>query len=400
MVFALNKIDWFMKSWVLSSLLVKVASSCNLRCCYCYWFRDSHVKSLPKTIPSEVKEMFLCRLAHHIKKYNLKEFFISFHGGEPLLYNFYDFKDFLQKISDLSEKYDCKIRCSIQTNGILINKHWASLFKKFNLAVGISIDGPKKIHDLNRYNQKRKGSFDTVLSGITILQESGIDFGILAVANPLSEPSEVVDFFVNTLFVRDFDILLPDYNHDDKEAGRVVSVYIYYKKLFDVFCEFQKTTPIQIRLFKNILATVLGYQSSMDVIGYGPSTVITLEPDGQLNGADVLRINAPHGFKKANLISESLDSYKNNPLINWIISQSLTLSVKCQRCFLKFACGGGYFPHRYSSKTSDYQNPSIYCEDIKNIYKYIINKMVFLKIIEKNAQYNPYDKPLTDSLFS
>src|SRR5437773_918538 len=68
-----------------SFVLVKLASRCNINCTYCYWFRDPEVYNKPPVLTLDAEDQFCARLEQH-RKYELDQFLLVFHGGEPLLF--------------------------------------------------------------------------------------------------------------------------------------------------------------------------------------------------------------------------------------------------------------------------------------------------------------------------
>ena len=120
------------------ALVVKLASRCNLKCDYCYWFKDPDVYNHPKTLTIEAEKAFVLRLTEHIEKYQLKQFDIMLHGGEPLLFGKRRFIEFLLALENIVNTTNCKFIISITTNGVLIGQEWAELFKIFNVLPCIS----------------------------------------------------------------------------------------------------------------------------------------------------------------------------------------------------------------------------------------------------------------------
>src|SRR5262249_5815175 len=68
---------------------------------------------------------------------------------------------------------------TIQTNGTLLDAEWASFFRKHDFLVGLSIDGPREIHDTYRVNKGGKGSFDEVMRGLETLRDGGVEWNAL-----------------------------------------------------------------------------------------------------------------------------------------------------------------------------------------------------------------------------
>ena len=104
----------------ISNVTRKLAATYNLRCTYCYWFRDDSVYSKPKKITEQVISVFLRRLETHLKNYSLKEFSISFHGGEPLLYGKVPYLSLCERLRKLCESAHCDLNLTMTTNGTLI----------------------------------------------------------------------------------------------------------------------------------------------------------------------------------------------------------------------------------------------------------------------------------------
>ena len=70
----------------------------------------------------------------------------------------------------------------VQTNATLISDEWIDIFSKYNVSVGISIDGPKEYNDVDRVDHKNRGSYDSVRQGIELLQQAVLSKKIEVVA--------------------------------------------------------------------------------------------------------------------------------------------------------------------------------------------------------------------------
>ena len=77
--------------------------------------------------------------------------------------------------------------------------NWCEYFTHLGSEVGISLDGPRDIHDFQRPRRHGKGSFDQVMTGIAALREHHIRVNALCVLTPLSlsQPERVFDFFLS-----------------------------------------------------------------------------------------------------------------------------------------------------------------------------------------------------------
>lgn len=182
------------------SVLVKPASAdCNLACAYCFYRPKS-------ALYPEVKRhrMSDAVLAKFIKDYMAlvgTNASFGWQGGEPLLMGL----DFFQKVVTYQQRFGRSgqiVANGFQTNATLIDDDWARLFRRYNFLVGVSLDGPKEIHDFYRCSSAGRPSFDRVMTAIDTLKRHGAEFNILTLLNPrnVSRATELYNFFVGQGF--------------------------------------------------------------------------------------------------------------------------------------------------------------------------------------------------------
>jgi uncharacterized protein len=199
------------------------------------------------------------------------------------------------------------------------------------------------------------------------LREAGVEPGILAVCLPSSNPRQVVDYFVDRLCIREFDILVPDATHLDNPA----SIAEYYTALFDYVYKTRAADRISIRLFRSMIRGLLGIESRSESIGLGPITTVTLLTDGALEPLDVIRTTGWGVTKTAfNVFQDDLEDIKEDPLWQELFLAGFLPSATCQACEFYHACGGGHVAARWSPERR-FDNPSVYCEDYKRILGHI-----------------------------
>jgi uncharacterized protein len=164
--------------------------------------------------------------------------------------------------------------------------------------------------------------------------------------------------------LRNFDILVPDANHD----AVPVSIAEYYKQLFDLWYERYAPQGIKIRLMESMVKGLLGAFSRSESIGYGSISTTTLLTDGSLEPLDILR-TAGYGFTRTKLsvFTNDLQDVEQDPLFVEVRNASLSLAPECEACEYKFACGGGHIASRWS-QVKRFDNPSVYCADFKQIF--------------------------------
>lgn len=76
---------------------------------------------------------------------------------------------------------------TFQTTGLLIDDAWAAFFKENDILVGLSVDGPKDIHDTYRKDRRGKGTFDLVMRGLDRLEAHGVRFNILCTVHAANQ---------------------------------------------------------------------------------------------------------------------------------------------------------------------------------------------------------------------
>lgn len=150
-----------------TSVVVKVASRCNLNCSYCYMYNlgDHTYRNQPKVMGLDVVDSLLHRIKDHCVQNNLERFEIILHGGEPLLAG----KDFFQYFKCKTQEILGEVTTpvlGIQTNATLLDEEWCKLLYKLGYAIGVSLDGPKSVNDQFRVDHAGKGSYDNIVKGL------------------------------------------------------------------------------------------------------------------------------------------------------------------------------------------------------------------------------------------
>ena len=172
-------------------------STCNLDCDYCYYLSKETLPNGPGAgrMSDEVLEQYI---RQYIAGVNGPEVVFSWQGGEPTLLGL----DFYRKVVALEKKYAKPfqvIQNDLQTNGTLLNDEWAAFLKENRFLVGLSIDGPREIHDKYRVTKGRKPTFDKVFGATKLLKRHGVPFNTLTCINRFNarKPLDVYRFLRN-----------------------------------------------------------------------------------------------------------------------------------------------------------------------------------------------------------
>jgi uncharacterized protein len=166
---------------------------CNLNCTYCYYLEKNKIYKDTRNfkMSDEVLEAYI---KQYIKYSEAPTLTFTWQGGEPTLLGI----DFFKKVLALQNKwgYNRKIENSFQTNGTMLNDEWCRLFRDHNFLIGISVDGPREIHDHYRLQKNGSGSFDKVMEGIELLKKHNVEFNTLTVVPRVNSdcPLEIYGF--------------------------------------------------------------------------------------------------------------------------------------------------------------------------------------------------------------
>jgi uncharacterized protein len=169
-------------------------SACNLDCTYCFYLSKRTLPDGPGGghMSDGVLERFI---SDYIGSVTGDEVVFSWQGGEPTLLGL----DFFEKVVMSQAKHarpGQRIENDLQTNGTLLDDDWARFLKKHRFLVGLSIDGPREIHDHYRITKQGEPTFDTVFAASKTLRRHGVPFNTLTCVHRYnaSRPLDVYRF--------------------------------------------------------------------------------------------------------------------------------------------------------------------------------------------------------------
>jgi uncharacterized protein len=176
----------------METVVVQPTPFCNINCSYCYLPQRS-VKTV--MAQSTVVALFAKVFA---SGWTAEGLTVIWHAGEPLVVPISFYQTAFEAIEALRPA-TLQLRHSIQTNGMLITPAWCDLFKKCDVGIGVSIDGPKHLHDAHRVTRSGSGTFDKTLAGIRTLRREGVPFHVISVLSQegMSSPQQMLDFYLS-----------------------------------------------------------------------------------------------------------------------------------------------------------------------------------------------------------
>ena len=272
-------------------------SACNLRCAYCFFLKKE--KLYPGSsfrMSDEVHEAYIRQLvgAHLTDRVT-----VAWQGGEPTLRGL----AFFRRTIELQRKYrkeGTRIENTFQTNGILLDDEWCHFFHENDFLIGLSMDGPRDLHDAYRKDRGGRGTFDRVEHAARLLQEHDVEFNILCAVNAKngSHPLEVYRYFRDELGARYIQFIpVVERTGGNGETGlpsgsgvtdRSVRPDQWGHFLIDIFDEWVKRDVGSsfVLNFDGALAGWLGMAGTLCIFGPTCGLGVALEHNGDVYSCD------------------------------------------------------------------------------------------------------------------
>ncbi len=356
---------------------------CNLDCTYCFYLvKERLYPGSQFRMADELLETYIKQL---IESHQAPEVTVAWQGGEPTLMGL----DFFKLSVEYARKYkkpSQQVAYTMQTNGTRLDDEWCAFLKEHHFLVGLSVDGPKELHDAYRVNKRGEGSFDEVMRGWRLLKKHDVDFNILCTLHAANSehPSDVYCFFRDKLgatFVQfipiverinqDGTTLLQDGN---RVTDRSVTAEQYGRFLIEVFEEWvrQDVGRVYVQMFDVALGSWLG-QHSLCVFSPTCGNALALEHNGDLYSCD-------HFVEPDYLLGNIKDSH----MIELIASEKQrrfgqdkldTLPRYCRECDVRFACHGGCPKERFIETPDGEPGLNYLCAGYMSLFRHIDRPM-------------------------
>lgn len=171
-------------------LILQSTPFCNIDCTYCYLPHRQNAERLKLSVVEAVAERL--RSEGLVKEY----IEVCWHAGEPLVVPIPTYRAYMQALNERLGPV-AKVRYSLQTNATLLSREWCDFIRENDIRVGVSVDGPRAIHDRYRVDRLGRGTFDRTVRGIELLKALEIPYYVIAVLHreSLRAPDEMFEFF-------------------------------------------------------------------------------------------------------------------------------------------------------------------------------------------------------------
>ncbi len=374
-------------------------ATCNIQCEYCFYLEKQCLyKDTNQHVMSEsTLERFI---AQNIEANDDDDVSFVWQGGEPTLIGL----DFYRRVVQIQNKYKGKktITNFLQSNGISLNDSWCRFLKENRFIVGISIDGPKHLHDLYRRTKTNTGTFDKVMTSIRRLKKYKIKFNTLTVINNdnVNFPLEIYDFLKSIgssylqfipLVERKSEIptqeglyfVDPDH-HQAKVTHWSVPPTKYGQFLTRIFDEWvmKDVGNVYVQMFEVTFAAWRGLGNALCVFSDSCQGYVAMEANGDVYACD--HFVYPH-YLLGNIHQSSLQEIATSEQAVSFGKNKSALNYQCRSCKFLPICNGGCPKHRFAISSGGFAHHNYFCESYFHFYRHVTWAMnVMSDMVENN----------------
>lgn len=375
-------------------------STCNLDCKYCFYLSKETLPNGPGTgeMSEETLELFI---RQYIEGVSGPAVVFSWQGGEPTLRGL----DFFRRVVALQKKYakfGQKVENDLQTNGVLLDENWAAFLKEHRFLVGLSIDGPRELHDKFRVNKGGAPTFDKVMAAASLLRRYGVPFNTLTCVHRFnaSRPLDVYRFlrseldatyiqFIPIVQAKGFEVTAPqtwdvarlpivgtpearpghpdavvtDWSVDPEEYGYFLS---------RVFDEWRRKDfgKVLVNHFETLVAQHLGLPSQICIYSEVCGKGVAVEHDGSVYSCD--HYVYPE-YRLGTLREKPLAEMVFSPTqVKFGYAKSETLPAYCRNCSYLKDCWGECPKNRLVRTPDGEAGLNYLCVGLKKFYRHAL----------------------------
>ena len=358
------------------SLLIKPSGSdCNVDCGYCFYkSRAAEIGSGRQRMSDEVLE----RLVKDYLGLRFQMSGFAWQGGEPTLMGL----DFFRRAVELQKRYGVsgqEVGNSIQTNGLLLdNPDWCRFLAESKFLVGVSIDGPKHLHDHYRLDLGGHGTWDRVMASIARMKEFGVEYNTLTLVNRLTaeHADEIFDFLID-LGIRYLQFIpcvevnpvsgeIADFSVTPKQYGDFLC------RLFDRWMAFGPD-KLSIRDFDSILTHCISGRHTICTFDRQCSQYVVVEHQGDVFPCDFF---VEPKWRLGNILETPIEQLAACASKKAFARCKSNLATKCLICRHLAACRGGCMKDRAPFDPDNYGRESYFCESYRQFFDYAMPRFL------------------------
>lgn len=362
------------------SLMIKpVSGLCNMHCRYCFYIDETKHRETPLygTMESDTLDLLVRRVLAEAES----SCTFGFQGGEPTLAGL----DFFRRLIELEKRYNKKglrISHALQTNGLTIDDAWARFLRENNFLVGLSLDGPKDIHDANRLDTSDKGTFTRVMRTVALFQKYGVEFNILAVVTNRSarHGRQIYDFFLkHGLTYQQYIACLDPLGEERGSHPHSLKPEAYGNFLITLFDLWYRDRSngkfVYIRDFENLGNMVMGGEPERCGMSGRCVNQHIVEANGDVFPCDFYMLD---DYRLGNLKTDDLAALDAGCAKCGFIKESAALPEECKACRWLPICRGGCRRDRQTAQLHQVGS-NYFCAAFRKFYEHAFPKLLALR---------------------
>ena len=261
--------------------------------------------------------------------------------------------------------------------------------KENNFLIGISIDGPPKLHDHYRFDKKGDPSSADVIRGLRLFQKHEVDYNILCVVNNYNGdyPVQIYNYFkdLGAQFMQ-FIPIVEHFGDGSEVSPRSINPKQYGHFLCAVFDEWVKEDigKIFIQIFDVSLEAWLGFKPSLCIFNETCGDAMAMEHNGDVYACD-------HYVTPEYLVG-NIEETPISDIINLPFQRKFgedkkdTLPPYCLDCEVRFVCNGGCPKNRFIDTPNGDPGLNYLCEGYKMFFNHIDAPMKLMAVALENGQ--------------
>lgn len=360
-------------------------AQCNLRCDYCFFlekerlYPGSNFRMSDQTMDAYIRQT--------IGAHRVPEVTIAWQGGEPTLMGL-DFFRRAVAVERAVARPGVRVENTLQTNGVLLDDAWCAFLAEQRFLVGISLDGPRHLHDAYRHDRGGRPVFDKVVAAVRRMQRHGVEFNVLCTVNAENSrhPLEVYRFFRDELGVRYLQLIPIVEREGDGVSERSVRPGQYGRFLIEIFDEWVRRDVgrMFVQFFDGVLASWLRGRSTLCILSPTCGEGVALEHNGDVYSCD-------HFVEPAHL----LGNLHETPLGELVSSErqrtfgrakSESLPARCRGCAYLFTCHGECPKNRVLTTPDGEPGLNWLCEGLKAFFAHSERPMKLMANLLRRGQ--------------
>jgi uncharacterized protein len=349
---------------------------CNLDCHYCYYLAKERL--YPGSRFRMADELLETYIRQYIASQPGPEITFAWQGGEPTLIGL----EFFQRVVELQARErrpGTRITNTLQTNATTLDEAWAAFFRQNGFLIGVSLDGPRELHDAYRVDKGGKPTFDQVLAGIRLLQRHAVEFNVLTCVHAANagRPLEVYRFLrdeVGTAFLQ-FIPIVERAGEGDAASPRSVTGEQYGAFLATIFDEWVRRDVgrVFVQIFDVALTIWCGRRPGLCIFEETCGQALALEHTGDLYACDHY-VTPEH--RLGNIVEIPLIELAGSAeQQRFGAAKRDTLPRYCRECDVRFACNGGCPKDRFLTTPDGEPGLHFLCAGYQRFFRHIDRPM-------------------------